>query len=151
MGSLPVSGQYDILWSEGAIFCIGVENALSTWIDFLKPGGFLAFTEAVWFRKDIPEEIGNFWARVYPDITDIESMLETIRRAGLQPFAHYSSPSSDWWADYYTPILKNLARYRIEMKDNPEAMQIIRDMDEEIEMFQKYSDFYGYEFFIAKK
>src|SRR6056297_2130329 len=37
--------EFDMIWSEGAIYNIGFENGLKKWNTFLKPGGFLAISE----------------------------------------------------------------------------------------------------------
>ncbi|NCC73549.1 MAG: class I SAM-dependent methyltransferase, partial [Sphingobacteriia bacterium] len=50
MEDLPfASEELDLIWSEGAIYNIGFERGVQEWRKFLKPGGFLAVTEASWF------------------------------------------------------------------------------------------------------
>jgi SAM-dependent methyltransferase len=43
--------SFDLIWSEGALYNIGIENALRICHGLLHPGGYLAFTDAVW-RKE---------------------------------------------------------------------------------------------------
>ena len=38
--------SFDLLWAEGSIFIIGIERGLADFRTYLKPGGYLAFTEA---------------------------------------------------------------------------------------------------------
>ena len=45
LGLPPAS--FDLVWSEGALYNIGIENALRVCHGLLRPGGYLAFTDAV--------------------------------------------------------------------------------------------------------
>ena len=47
MDDLPFGdNEFDIIWSEGAIFVMGFEKGLVYWKRLLKDGGFMALTEA---------------------------------------------------------------------------------------------------------
>ena len=46
-------GSVDLVWSEGALYNLGIDVALRLCHDLLRPGGFVAFTDAVW-RTDNP-------------------------------------------------------------------------------------------------
>jgi ubiquinone/menaquinone biosynthesis C-methylase UbiE len=37
--------EYDVIWSEGAIYNMGFENGINDWKRFLKPGGLLVVSE----------------------------------------------------------------------------------------------------------
>ena len=52
MGAPPLSGPFDLIWSEGAIYSVGVAEGLRVWRDLLKPGGIVAFSDAVWLTAD---------------------------------------------------------------------------------------------------
>ncbi len=50
MDALPFQEEeLDLIWSEGAIYNIGFERGITEWRKFLKPGGYLAVTDASWF------------------------------------------------------------------------------------------------------
>ncbi len=49
--------SFDLLWSEGSIFIIGLERGLKEFLTFIKPNGYLAFTEMCWFTTDPQDEI----------------------------------------------------------------------------------------------
>ena len=38
------AGSFDLLWAEGSIFIIGLVKGLREFREFLKPGGYLAFS-----------------------------------------------------------------------------------------------------------
>jgi SAM-dependent methyltransferase len=46
MENLPFQEEeFDLIWSEGAIYNIGFERGLNEWRKFLKPGGYIAVSE----------------------------------------------------------------------------------------------------------
>jgi len=69
MAALPFGDrEFDVLWSEGAIYNIGVEHGARTWRRHLRPGGLLAVTELSWTSADRPAEIERHWQTAYPGI-----------------------------------------------------------------------------------
>ena len=40
--------SFDLIWCEGAAYIMGVDQALSYWRQFLKPGGYVVLSDAVW-------------------------------------------------------------------------------------------------------
>jgi SAM-dependent methyltransferase len=49
-------GQFDLIWSEGAIYQLGFEKGLKDFRKYLKPGGFIAVTEAAGLREIFERE-----------------------------------------------------------------------------------------------
>jgi hypothetical protein len=65
--------------------------------------------------------------------------------------AHYTLPSNSWWTDYYTPVEKKLTEMRREYQSSRDAQAIFDAFQLEINMYRKYSDYYGYGFYIMRK
>ncbi len=64
MDDLPFEKeQFDLIWSEGAIFIIGFENGLKTWKPFVKKGGFMVVSDAAWFDPNPPQELMQWWEK----------------------------------------------------------------------------------------
>ena len=85
MDALPFrAGELDLIWSEGAIYNIGFERGLNEWREYLKPGGYLAVSESVWFTDERPTEIHDFWVDAYPEIDTIPNKVAQIHRAGYR-------------------------------------------------------------------
>jgi ubiquinone/menaquinone biosynthesis C-methylase UbiE len=143
--------SFDLIWAEGSIFIIGFEKGLREWKKFIKPGGYLAVTESNWINKNPPEEIARFWEAVYPAIMDIEGNLRIIREAGYREVGHFILPASSWWDDYYTPMVERMKVLRPKYAGDKDALAVFQEMDVEIEMFRKYSDYYSYVFYIMQK
>ena len=61
-------GSFDIIWIEGALYFIGVEKGLKGWKKFLRPEGYICFTELCWLKENPPEEVKGFFKEEYPQM-----------------------------------------------------------------------------------
>ena len=93
MGRLPFAdGSFDLIWSEGAAYVLGFDNALSQWRSLVRPGGYLVVSELCWFRSDPPAEIRDFWESHYPAMRDVEANLAAVSNAGWICVGHFHLP-----------------------------------------------------------
>jgi SAM-dependent methyltransferase len=141
---------FDIIWSEGALYLLGFANGLKKCYHLLKPDGYLAVTEAVYLKDNPPQPVIDFWAE-YPDITDVQKNIELIKSTGFELISHFTLPDSSWIDDFYDPMEKRIKLLRAKYADNKKALNVFDSMQKEIDVFKKYSDYFGYEFFIMKK
>ena len=143
--------SFDIIWAEGSIFIIGFEEGLKQWKKYIKPNGFLAVHEMAWLQDNPPEEIYSFWQRVYPQITTIPNNLEVIKNAGYKVLGHFPLPEDAWWEFYYDPLQKRLDKLRVEYKDDPKLIERMDEDQLEIDLYRKYSSWYGSVFYVMQK
>jgi ubiquinone/menaquinone biosynthesis C-methylase UbiE len=143
-------GSFDVVWSEGAIFVIGFEKGLREWRQLLTPDGYVVVSELSWLKHDVPQEAETYITQVYPAIKTIEGNIEIIQNSGYRLVSSFVLPSKSWWDNYYTPIETKLPSLKDRYKDDEEASQVIAYEETEIEMFRKYSDYYGYVFYIMQ-
>jgi SAM-dependent methyltransferase len=141
---------FDLIWSEGAIYIMGFEKGLRTWLPLLRKGGYLGATELTWIKPDAPEEPRAFWEEAYPAMQDVEANLKVIQRTGYRHVGHFTIPESAWWNEYYNPVEKRLAVLREKYRANIEAMDVLGMEQKEIDLFRKYSNFYGYVFYVMR-
>ncbi|MGC9502118.1 class I SAM-dependent methyltransferase [Baaleninema sp.] len=152
MSNLPFSeGEFDLIWSEGAIYNIGFEAGLNYWKSFLKPKGYVAVTEISWLRSPVSDEAAQFWNTNYPQMQDIATNLNSIARAGYREIGHFVLPESDWLDNYYSAIEPKLSMLREQYGNDADAMAIIESEQQEIDLYRRHSDEYGYVFYIAQK
>jgi len=144
-------GSFDAIWCEGAAFVMGFSNALKAWRPLLRPRGYLAVSELVWFKKRAPKEIKGFFAQVYPDIKHYKDIYPVIESSGYKMIDHFPLPGESWWTHYYTPAEKKLVALRRKYKGNQDAQAIFDSFQLEIDTHRKYADYYGYGFYIMRK
>lgn len=143
--------SFDLIWAEGSAYSMGFEKALEDWKRFLKPGGCIAVSELVWLRPAPPSEVAEFWSNEYAPMTDVETVLKTIKRCGYELLGHFTLPDSAWWDYYYTPLEAKLPALNEKYSGDNEALSIVSTTSREIEIRRLYSNWYGYEFFISRK
>lgn len=141
----------DLIWSEGAIYNIGFEKGLKLWHKYLKPGGYIAVSEATWFTDERPAEIEEFWLREYPGIGTIASKVDQMQKAGYIPVATFILPEECWRENFYIPQVPIQESFLMKYPDNDNARELVQNMQHEAILYEKYSAYYGYVFFIGKK
>jgi ubiquinone/menaquinone biosynthesis C-methylase UbiE len=142
--------SFDVIWSEGAIYNVGFETGLNTWQVFLKKGGHIAVTEAVWLKPNPPDEVRKLWD-VYPALTTVEENLEIISRTGLRTVTHFVLPARSWIDDYYDPMERRIVGLIRKYAGNKEALATFGACQHEIDIFRRHPGTYGYAFFIMRK
>jgi ubiquinone/menaquinone biosynthesis C-methylase UbiE len=142
--------SFDVVWSEGAIYNLGFENGLRMVKSFVKPGGYVAVSEAVWLKADPPASVAEFW-KAYPEIDTIENKLAVIDRLGYEQTGHFVLPATTWTAEYYGPMEKLVAKKLTDWVGNPVAMAVLEEAQNEIEIFREYSSYYSYGFFVMRR
>lgn len=142
--------SFDLIWSEGAIYIIGFEKGIREWRKLLTDKGYVVVSELSWLRPDSPEEVRKFFAEGYPGIKTINENLETIKKAGYRIINHFVLPDESWWNNYYIPIAAKIPSLRLKYRDDKEALAILDCEELEMEMFRKYSKYYGYVFYIMQ-
>jgi ubiquinone/menaquinone biosynthesis C-methylase UbiE len=150
MRSLPFEPQsFDVIWSEGAAYIMGVGQALTSWRRLLKPGGCAAFSELVWLRPDPPAEAREFFAAEYPPMTDTATVKDTIRDCGYDVSGHFTLPDAAWWRHYYAPLEAKLPSLLEKFSGDEEALGVLEMTRREIDVRRRLGEWFGYVFFVA--
>ncbi|MGA1848259.1 MAG: class I SAM-dependent methyltransferase, partial [Thermoplasmatota archaeon] len=142
--------SFDIIWTEGAVYIMGFERALMEWKRMLKPGGYFVASDAAWFKEGAPEVVREFWDLEYPEMTTVEEKLLMIRNCGYEVLDHFPLPEEAWF-EFYGNLRRSVKKKMKKYRDDPEAMEFIRGNLHEIELYEKYREFYGYEFYILRR
>lgn len=145
-GLAPAS--FDLVWSEGAFYNIGIEKALRVCRPLLRPGGYMAFTDAVWTTDDPPAELrGHF---DYPEMGRVADIVATAVRCGYEVLGHFPIPPEAWWDDFYSPMEKRIAALELKYADDHEALEALAEVAREPEMHRRLCASYDYEFFVVR-
>ncbi len=149
VGFRPAS--FDAVWCEGAAYVLGIEPALRSWRELLRPGGHVALTDSCWLVADPPPECAAFWQADYPAMTDVAGVLAAAGRAGYSLVGHFTLPDSAWWTDYYDPLGRNLAAFTARHAGQPEALALAASVERELDTRRRYTGCYGYVFFVLRR
>ena len=152
MESLPFQeGGLDLIWCEGAIYNIGFKRGMNEWNRFLRKGGYIAVSEATWFTEERPKEIEDFWMDAYPEIDTVAHKVEVMQKAGYVPVATFMLPENCWTDNFYVPQKLIQETFLKRYKGNKTAEELIASQRHEVEMYNRYGQYYGYVFYIGKK
>ncbi len=152
MDELPFrKGEFDLIWSEGAIYNIGFENGIKKWKDYLKEGGYLAVSEITWITSSRPKEIEEFWNEEYSEIDTAANKIKQLENNGYSLVGYFYLCQDSWIENYYKPMQVRFETFLHRNDYSELARKVISDNQFEIELYQKFKDYYSYGFYIARK
>jgi SAM-dependent methyltransferase len=151
MDALPFEkDSFDLIWAEGSIFIVGFEKGLSYWREYLKEGGYMAVSDAVWFTADPSPEAKTFWAENDPSLKTEEGVAEVIAASGLELVGSFRLPAEAWWEHLYRPLEARLDEFAAEYAGTPGAADLVERAHGEIAVYRAHSTEYGYTFFVMR-
>jgi SAM-dependent methyltransferase len=142
--------SFDLIWSEGALYNIGIEEALRLYYPVVKPGGYFAFTEAVWRKDNPPPEVKAAFED-YAGMGSARDVLAKIEMSNFSLVDHFTLPDEDWWDDFYTPMQRRIEELRDKYAGDAESLAALDEIAREPELHRRHSDYYGYEFFVVRR
>ena len=147
MTDLPYDDKsFDLIWSEGSAYIMGVNNAFKQWRALLNDGGVLVLSDLVWTTSE-PNEVNRaFWGSEYPDMTTVEARIAQAKAAGYQVVDTFPI-SDDAWEAYYRPLAEQVAALKEEMVNS----QAIKDLERELHAYGQRDQQFDYQMFILIK
>ena len=147
---LPTA-SFDLIWSEGALYNIGIADALRICHGLLRAGGYLAFTDAVWRKEDPPAEVRASFDLDYPAMGWVPDILAAIAACGFSLLDHFTLPDQAWWNDFYKPMQRRIEELRGKYAPDREALAMLEQLAKEPEMHRLHSAYFAYEFFVVRR
>ncbi|MGA1622156.1 MAG: class I SAM-dependent methyltransferase [Synechocystis sp.] len=152
MDNLPFAeGEFDILWSEGAIYNLGFQKGVMDWKRYLKPGGLLVASEISWITNTRPTELQHHWDAEYPEIDVASVKMKVLEENGYSPIGYFVLPEHCWLENYYSPMQSSFEEFLKRHNDSDAAQAIVEAERHEIELYENYKAYYSYGVYIAKK
>jgi len=152
MENLPFEDEeYDVIWSEGAIYNMGFEKGVIDWNRYLKVGGLLVVSEITWISNSRPLEIQQYWEKEYPEIDVSSSKIKILEKNGYSPIGYFVLPEHCWLDNYYQPMQNNFQDFLMRNGNSEDARAIVEAENKEMELYKKYKSYYSYGVYIAKK
>ena len=149
MGSLDWEPEaIDLLWSEGAAYNLTFKGALKAWRPLMAANGIAVISEMNYFTNEIPEPVRVYWQNGYPAIGTESENSDFVNSSGFEILGIHRLPSKAWWDNYYDPLRENMNS----LKDSKDRIMqsVINETEEEMALFEKYDEYYGYSFYIMK-
>ena len=152
METLPFeAASLDAIWSEGAIYNIGFETGVRAWRRHLKPGGILAVSELTWLTRERPDELDEHWRREYPEVATASAKLKLLETHGYTPVGYFPLPQTCWLQNYYRPLAAQFDAFLSRQSHSPAARAIVDAEQAEINLYERFSDFVSYGYYVARK
>ncbi|MEB3213716.1 MAG: class I SAM-dependent methyltransferase [Leptolyngbyaceae bacterium] len=152
MDTLPFGNEeYDVIWSEGAIYNIGFEKGVTDWNRYLKRGGLLVVSEITWLTDSRPSELQSHWEGEYPEIDVASSKMAILEKNGYAPMGYFVLPEECWLDNYYRPMQNNFKSFLDRNGNSEDSRAIVEAENREIELYENYKAYYSYGVYIARK
>jgi len=152
MDNLPFRDEeYDVIWSEGAIYNIGFEKGVKNWNRYLKLGGLLVVSEITWITASRPLELQKYWEGEYPEIDVASSKIGILERNDYSPIGYFVLPEHCWLDNYYRPMQNSFKDFLQRNGNSKEARAIVEAENREIELYKKHKTYYSYGVYVARK
>lgn len=147
-----VRGEFDLIWSESAIYSIGRAGALACWRPLLKPRGWLVFSDIVWQSKpaERSDKAAEFWADEYPDIAVAADVLDQLTGAGFEPLEPVLCGRTPW-SNYYEPLRGRLVQLKKREDCSQALINLIAELQREIDIYDSAGDEVALGFFLARR
>lgn len=77
--------------------------------------------------------------------------LAALERRGFRVLDYFPLPDEAWWEDFYTAMERRFEVMREQYAGDLEALTVIERLVREPELHRLCSDYYAYEFFLARR
>lgn len=152
MDSLPFEADHlDAIWSEGAIYNMGFATGVEAWRRFLKPGGILAVSELTWLTHRRPAALERHWRQVYPEVATAAAKLAVLEERGYSPLGYFPLPEHCWLNNFYRPLQARFGAFLARHGSSAAARAVVDAENAEIALYERFSAFVGYGYYVAKK
>jgi SAM-dependent methyltransferase len=145
------AGVVDLIWSEGAIYCVGFDAALTAWHPSLSVGGLVACSELSWLTASPSSEPLAFWHENYSGMRSVAENLMAAEQLGFACLDHFTLPERCWWDEYYGPWLRQIEMLKDDAEHDDFLRAAIANAMTEIDLFRQFNHEYGYEFYLLQK
>lgn len=138
----PPGGPFDLIWSAGAVYQLGVAEALAAWRGHLRPGGRVVFSDLCWRAADPPAEARAFWQAEGLEPGDAAALDDTVRQSGYRVLGGFWLEEAGW-AAYYEPLERRLDGFAGDAA-------LTEGFRAEIALWRAHGASYGYRIVVAK-
>tara|TARA_R110002124_G_scaffold178914_1_gene346683 strand:- start:462 stop:1199 length:738 start_codon:yes stop_codon:yes gene_type:complete len=135
-----IRNEYDLIWCAGAVYFLGVTQALNAWRKSLRPGGMIAFSEACWFTQTPSPRARQLW-QDHGAMTDAAGLAARITAAGYEVVGTRQL-SDEAWENYYQPLDARIDALR--PGADAALTQVLDEAKEEADCWRAHRAEFGY-------
>jgi len=152
MDNLPFSNdEFDLIWTEGAIYNIGFRKGVTEWRRFLKAGGLLVASEITWLTSSRPSELQKHWDSEYPEINVASAKIRALEENGYSPIAYFVLPEHCWLDEYYRPMQARFEDFLSRNGNSEPAREIVAAEQREIDLYETHKANISYGVYVARR
>ena len=111
----------------------------------------IALSEITWLTNERPAEIETYWNTEYPEIDNAQGKIRTLHKSGYQLLDHFILSEESWLSNYYSPLEKEFATLKKDLSKDEETKEVVQSYKDEIELYKRFKDYFGYGFYVARK
>lgn len=137
----PPPGPYDLIWSAGAVYKVGVAAALASWHGRLAPGGRVVFSDLCSRVAVLPDACAAYWATEGLVLRDAPTLEAEVRATGYRVLGA-GWVSDQGWAGYYEPLEQAL--------DTCDDAELVAGFRAEIANWRDHGDSFGYRLIVCE-
>lgn len=134
-------GPFDLVWSAGALYFLGITQALEHFRTRLAPGGVVAFSELVWLSEVRPRAAVAALSQEYLPMGNIATLEARIAAADYDLCGLRVLTDAAWEA-YYTPLDARIARLR--PGADAALAEVLDAAEAEAALWRAHRDAFGY-------
>jgi SAM-dependent methyltransferase len=121
------------------------------WRRFLKPGGILAVSELTWLSERRPADLDAYWREQYAEVDTASTKMAVLEHHGFAPLGYFVLPRHCWLDAYYRPLQLRLPAFLHAYGSSSAARAIVEAEQHEIDLYERYGQYFSYGFYIARK
>lgn len=141
-----IEGPFDLIWCAGAVYFLGVTEALTLWRKAIAAGGKVAFSEPVLIGDRQSEECMKFWEE-YPGIKPFSGIEVQVSAAGYSVIDHRILTDEPWKA-YYDPMQARIDDLR--KTAGPDLIPALDEAQMEIDLWRAVPDEIAYALLVVE-
>ena len=98
-----------------------------------------------------PAELTEHWASEYPEVDTASGKMAVLEKAGFTPLGYFALSKESWLNTYYRPLQSRYDQFLARHDHSAAARALIASDKKEIELYERYSEFVSYGYYIAGK
>lgn len=142
--------EFDMIWSEGSIYLLGLSGGLKAWKRLLRPNGLMMCSDNLWLRRSEDAEVRAFWQEESPEMLDQAATQARIERRGYQVLGHFTLPIQVWEDSYYGPLEVRLNEMQATYPNHAGLATIMEALRYESGIFRRAQGAYSYAYWVLR-